>query len=113
MIKRPISELGYPAYLRKIGEHRIAEYMESLQSKADINERKPIKMNHPQHIKIFTSFPWEDTNIEYLFDEYLSKHPDYRVTHTSYHPSVSGSAETLFCIFFDAEEDDENRNSED
>ena len=32
MIKRPESELGYPAYLRKIGEHQIAEYIEGLQT---------------------------------------------------------------------------------
>ena len=113
MIKRPESELGYPAYLRKIGEHQIAEYIEGLQTEVYAKERKPIKMNHPQRIRIFTSFPWEDTSIEYLFNEYLGKHPSYRATHTQYCPSVNGSAEKLFCIFFDTEEDDENRDSED
>lgn len=38
MLERPVSEAMYPAHLRKIGEHRIAEYLEDLMSEVDTHE---------------------------------------------------------------------------
>ena len=38
MLERPVSEAMFPAHLRKIGEHRIAEYLEDLMSEVDTHE---------------------------------------------------------------------------